>query len=92
MKPVLSENVAILAIVLSLTLGGAFSAAQTPAQFNADSPMEVAASQAAVDRLLAEHTEEDYLLFPEDRRRPIRMTDALPHCWTESGPGETFQA
>ena len=31
-----------------------------------------------------------YLLFPEDRRFPIRMTDELPLRWVKSGPGNAF--
>lgn len=86
-----SANVVSLAIILSITLGCVFSAAETPAEFNADSPMEIKATQVALAELLAEHADEDYLLFPEDRRRPIRMPDALPSCWIESGPGDSIQ-
>ncbi len=32
-----------------------------------------------------------YLLFPEDRRFPIRMTDELPLRWVKSGPGNEFR-
>ncbi len=32
-----------------------------------------------------------YLLFPEDRRFPIRMTDELPLRWVKSGPGTLFR-
>jgi len=31
-----------------------------------------------------------YLLFPEDRRFPIRMTDDLPLKWARSGPTNVF--
>jgi hypothetical protein len=32
-----------------------------------------------------------YLLFPEDRQFPIRMTDELPLRWVKSGPGKEFR-
>ncbi len=32
-----------------------------------------------------------YLLFPEDRRFPIRMTDGLPLRWVKSGPSQEFR-
>src|ERR1035441_532525 len=32
-----------------------------------------------------------YLVFPEDRRFPIRMTDELPLRWVKSGPGKEFR-
>ncbi len=32
-----------------------------------------------------------YLVFPEDRRFPIRMTDELPLRWVKAGPGKEFQ-
>jgi hypothetical protein len=31
-----------------------------------------------------------YVVFPEDRRFPIRMTDELPLRWVKSGPGKEF--
>lgn len=91
MRRAYSLNAVLCAIALSTAFVCEFSAAQTPAEFNADSVMEIVASQAAIAELLAEHPDEDYLLFPEDRRRPIRMTDALPSCWIESGPIDSFQ-
>jgi len=87
----LPANVAFLAIVLSIAVSSVSSGVQTPAEFNADLPMEIRATRAAVAELLAEHADEDYLLFPEGRRRPIRMLDALPRCWIDAGPGNSFQ-
>jgi len=67
MTPAPSSNVASLAITLSITLGCVFSAAEPPAEFDADSPMEIAASQAAVTELLAEHEKAEKL---KDTGRP----------------------
>lgn len=57
--------------------------------FNRFDPMEVVASPAEVAGLLARHPDAPFLLFPEDRRRPIRMTDDLPLSWVRrQGPAE----
>ena len=60
-------------------------------EFDRVDPMELVASKAEVQRLLAAHPEAGFLLFPEDRNRPIRMADALPRCWLEKGPQSVFQ-
>ena len=48
-------------------------------------PMEVIATRAETESLAARHAGAHYLLFPEDRRRPIIMTDDLPRWWIETG-------
>ncbi len=53
--------------------------------FNRFDPMEVVANRGEVDRLLARRPGA-YLVFPEDRREPIRMQDELPVRWVKSGP------
>jgi hypothetical protein len=53
-------------------------------------PMELIATDEEMSRLLATHAE-PVLLFPEDRRFPIRMTDDLPFRWIESGPARAFR-
>jgi hypothetical protein len=59
-------------------------------EFDSFYPMEVVATpeetQARFGRSAA-----PYLLFPEDRRFSIRMTDELPLRWVKSGPGKTFR-
>ena len=54
--------------------------------FNSFFPMEVIATAGEVEDLLEFHPDSDYLLFPEDRRFPIRMTNDLPFKWIKSGP------
>jgi hypothetical protein len=48
-------------------------------------PMEVVATTDEVAALLAADPDDAYLLFPEDRTRPIRMTDDLPLRWIRAG-------
>ena len=58
--------------------------------FNRRDPMEVVATAHELKNLLAEHARERYLLFPEDRRYPIRMTEELPLRWIRRGPSSAF--
>lgn len=49
--------------------------------FNSFYPMEVIATASEKAQLLKEHPKENYLLFTEDRRFPIRMTTDIPYKW-----------
>ena len=60
-------------------------------EFNRFDPMEVIATAEEMKKLLAAHAGKPYLLFPEDRRYPIRMTDELPQRWIQAGPSDAFQ-
>ena len=64
---------------------------QTWSEFHRLDPMEVIATKAETDALVAEHNSRPYLLFPEDRTRPIRMKDNLPLCWVRRGPTDEFR-
>jgi hypothetical protein len=59
-------------------------------EFHRFDPMEVVASPEETKTLLAANPDRAYLVFPEDRKFPIRMTDELPLCWTQRGPIDTF--
>jgi len=59
-------------------------------QFNSFYPMEVCATDAELHQLQATRAGESFLLFPEDRRLPIRMTDHLPFKWIKEGPKSEF--
>ena len=61
-------------------------------EFHRFDPMELIATGEEMRKLLADHPNEAYLLFPEDRRRPIRMTNDLPAGWMETGPQKRFEA
>ncbi len=49
-------------------------------------PMEVIATGGETAALKARFPDRDFLLFPESRSFPIRMTDDLPQRWTAAGP------
>ena len=53
--------------------------------FNSFYPMEVIATPEEVRGLLAAHGGKKFILFPEDRRYPIRMTEDLPQKWVGEG-------
>lgn len=53
--------------------------------FHSFYPMEVIATRAETDALLAKHAGADYLVFPESREFPIRLSRDLPYRWVERG-------
>jgi len=54
-------------------------------------PMEVIATTGEIQDLLGRHPDAAYLLFPEDRYHPIRMTGDLPSRWMKTGLLEVFE-
>ena len=63
---------------------------QSRSVFDSFYPMEVIALQSEKDSLLNLHKKE-FLIFPEDRKFPIRMLDEIPQKWIESGPSNEFK-
>jgi hypothetical protein len=59
-------------------------------EFDSFYPMEVVATPEETQALLERSAASAFLLFPEDRRFPIRMKDELPLRWVRSGPGKEF--
>ncbi|MCP4456371.1 MAG: hypothetical protein GY809_33360, partial [Planctomycetes bacterium] len=60
-------------------------------RFNSFYPMEVIATAAETRDLLSCASDTSYLLFPEDRAYPIRMTEDLPQRWIERGLSNQFE-
>ena len=60
---------------------------QSSDAFEAFTPMEVIATADETRALLEKHPGEAFLLFPEDRSHPIRMTGDLPKRWVGSRGG-----
>lgn len=58
--------------------------------FNTFYPMEVIATEAEEKQLLLKHPGAGYMVFPEDREFPIKMTDDLPLRWVKKGPSQVF--
>lgn len=65
---------------------------QTWHEFHRFDPMEVIATAQETKALVARYADRSYLLFPEDRKYPIRMTDDLPLRWIERGSRPVFHA
>jgi hypothetical protein len=63
---------------------------QARTEFDRIDPMEVIATAKETEELCTRHSEKDFILFPEDRRFPIRMTDDLPLRWITKGPANVF--
>ncbi|MCK5774669.1 MAG: hypothetical protein KAH25_00750, partial [Bacteroidales bacterium] len=63
---------------------------QSRTAFDSFYPMEVIALQSEKDSLKNNH-EEAFLIFPEDRKLPIRMLDEIPLKWIKSGPSDIFK-
>ncbi|MFA5056931.1 MAG: glycoside hydrolase domain-containing protein [Opitutaceae bacterium] len=59
-------------------------------EFHRFDPMEVIATEAEMQSLCHANAGKSFLLFPEDRRYPIRMTNDLPQRWIEAGPNDRF--
>ena len=63
---------------------------QSRTDFDSFYPMEVTATKEEKASYLSKDTSA-YLLFPEDRKYPIRMTDDLPLRWMAGPPAGTFE-
>lgn len=63
---------------------------QARSEFHRFDPMEVIATTAESDALLARFPQAACLIFPEDRKCPIRMPDDLPVKWVQEGPRDRF--
>ncbi|MGI8952598.1 MAG: glycoside hydrolase domain-containing protein [Chitinophagaceae bacterium] len=59
-------------------------------EFNSFYPMEVIATQTETDNLLKANIGKAFIIFPEDRIHPIKMTTDLPQRWIEKGVQKTF--
>ena len=70
---------------------GRVTAIQSVDEFSAFTPMEIIATAEETRGLLAKHPGAPFLLFPEDRSLPIRMTDDLPLRWIRSGAFAEFK-
>ncbi|WP_273214903.1 glycoside hydrolase domain-containing protein [Runella zeae] len=57
--------------------------------FDSFYPMEVGATQAERTALI-EHENKNFLLFPEDRKFPVRMTENIPYRWVAQKSSNVF--
>lgn len=66
-------------------------AIQARSEFDRFDPMEVPAGYEETKRLLDQYPGRTYMVFPEDREHPIRMTTAIPQRWAQAGRRDEFQ-
>lgn len=59
-------------------------------ELNSFYPMEIIATQDEIKQIVQTHESEKYVLFPEDRQYPIRMTRDLPARWFQEGVRDLF--
>jgi len=64
---------------------------QAKTEFDRFDPMEVTATREEIGALLDQTKDKEYLLFPEDRKNPIRMFETLPLAWIKRGPVSGFR-
>jgi hypothetical protein len=64
---------------------------QARSEFERRDPMELPATRAELEKLLADHSQ-PYLVFVEDREHPIRMDEAVPLRWIRGGPAHELVA
>ena len=58
--------------------------------FNSFYPMEIIATQKETDAIIQSSTNKSFIVFPEDRMHPIKMTNDLPQRWIEKGIQQSF--
>lgn len=63
---------------------------QARTAFHSFYPMEVVATASEANKYL-EIYRDQYLIFPEDRLRPIKMLEALPYRWIQHAPSNEFK-
>ena len=58
--------------------------------FNSSDPMEIIATQKEVEIFKANHNNSEFIIFPEKRNSPIKMTKYLPKKWMDQDLGSVF--
>jgi hypothetical protein len=90
-KPVITADAAWLSKVKTdLKANCSVSEIQSINAFNSFYPMEVIATTAETQNIIAKNKEKAFLVFPEDRMNSIRMQKDLPKRWIDKGVQNTF--
>jgi hypothetical protein len=64
---------------------------ESQSEYHSFYPMEVPVNQDELAELLKTQLEKDFLLFPEDRNFPVRMTETIPLRWYSRGANTLFE-
>jgi hypothetical protein len=65
---------------------------ETVDEFSSFYPMEVVATAEETQKIINQNQNEPFLIFPEDRKYPIKMSDNLPLRWVEKGHQSSFES
>lgn len=84
------EEAAVLLDNLHMKVNTQLKSFESINALNSFYPMEVTATVKEVATLISRSPRTDYLVFPEDRLYPIRMTSQLPQRWVQQGPKPQF--
>ncbi len=58
--------------------------------FHSFYPMEIPVTQNELTEILEENKDKDFLIFPEDRKYPIRMFETIPYRWYKQKVNASF--
>ncbi|KAA9034366.1 hypothetical protein FW778_22635 [Ginsengibacter hankyongi] len=58
--------------------------------FNSFDPMEIVATKKTVRSFLDQNSNKEFLIFPEDRKHPIRMDTHIPERWAVENESQAF--
>jgi len=64
---------------------------QSKTGFDSFYPMEVPATREEVAEIIVKNRKSEYLVFPEDRKYPVRMFETIPLKWAKTGPSTEFR-
>ena len=64
---------------------------QSRTGFDSFYPMEVLATKEEISEIIAKNQKNGYLIFPEDRKYPVRMFETIPLKWVKTGPSSEFR-
>lgn len=65
---------------------------QARSEWDRPDPMDIIATKGETDQLRDDHPNSPYVVFPEDRLHPIRLTHDLPERWIQKGASDSFSA
>ncbi|HET6559004.1 MAG TPA: glycoside hydrolase domain-containing protein [Prolixibacteraceae bacterium] len=64
---------------------------ESQSDFHSFYPMETPVTSIELSDLLQKNLDKEFLIFPEDRNYPIRMTETVPLRWYEKGANNNFE-
>ncbi|WP_026310071.1 glycoside hydrolase domain-containing protein [Niabella aurantiaca] len=92
LKPEQTAGAAWLnAVPASLSVNAPVVAMESSDAFNSFYPMEITATAEETAALVKKYGRTDYIVFPEDRKYPVKMFAQLPYRWIRRGVVTDFK-